>query len=67
MPKQPKNGSVSVTEAVKGFQEWDGFIVTRKLDEDTLELMTLPRSGVLIQRSRGSLEQLSFYFYKQQR
>jgi hypothetical protein len=47
--------SVSVTEALKRFQEFDGLIVTSKLDKDTIELMTRPRSGVLLRKIKGKL------------
>jgi len=46
-PQRPRNGSVlSVTEAVKNFQEFAGLTATGELDEETLTLMNLPRCGV---------------------
>eukprot|EP00092_Neocalanus_flemingeri_P004615 GFUD01004972.1.p1 GENE.GFUD01004972.1~~GFUD01004972.1.p1 ORF type:complete len:470 (+),score=82.06 GFUD01004972.1:89-1498(+) len=46
-PQRPLNGSsVSVTEAVKSFQEFAGLTATGELDEETLELMSIPRCGV---------------------
>merc|ERR1712123_293305 len=47
VPRRPLNGSsVSVSEAVKTFQEFAGLTATGKVDEETLKLMSLPRCGV---------------------
>merc|ERR1711872_492183 len=46
-PSKPRNGSSeSFIKAIKTFQEFAGLPLSGKLDEVTLELMSLPRCGV---------------------
>jgi len=46
-PSKPRNGSSeSVIKAIKTFQEFAGLPLSGKLDDVTLELMSLPRCGV---------------------